>query len=241
LTSPNHIKAAATQRLMQTGRKQGKTGAGLWMIGAFCAALGVTLTAFALGTTEAARIGLSLRLTGRLSLLFFWPAYAGSAIAVLFGPRFAILARHGREFGLAYAAAQLPHVALVAWLVWRSTHPFLQAVMPFFAVGVVWTYILAFLSLERFQHVFTSNHWRAFRNFGLEYIALAFFSDLVVSPIADIAAGTGHRHPIVYAMAYVPFALLIICGSLLRVAAMIRRAGWGASLIAPRRQHLQNQ
>jgi hypothetical protein len=43
-------------------------------------------------------------------------AYAGGAIAELFGPALGPLARRGREFGLAYAAAQLIHVGLVVWL-----------------------------------------------------------------------------------------------------------------------------
>jgi hypothetical protein len=210
------------------------------MGGAFFIALGITIAVFALTGADHGHIGLALRLTGRVSLLCFWPAYAGSAIAVLFGPRFALLARHGREFGLAYAAAMLVHVSLIAWLVWHSTHPLLQAIMPFFAVGVVWTYLLASLSMERFQKLFSSILWRALRNFGLEYIALVFFVDLVVGPIEAVAAGGQHKPSIMYAIMYVPFALLIISGSLLRVAAMARRMGVGALLIAPHRQPTRN-
>jgi hypothetical protein len=39
-----------------------------------------------------------------------------SALTRFCGPRFAILARHGREFGLAFAAALSVHVGLVLWL-----------------------------------------------------------------------------------------------------------------------------
>ena len=54
--------------------------------------------------------------TARWSFLFFWMAYAGRAMATLFGPGFAPLARRGREFGLAYAAAMLTHVGLLIWI-----------------------------------------------------------------------------------------------------------------------------
>jgi hypothetical protein len=55
----------------------------------------------------------ALRLTARWSFLLFWMAYTGSAMGALFGPAFEVLARRGREFGLAYAAAHLIHLGLV--------------------------------------------------------------------------------------------------------------------------------
>lgn len=162
-------------------------------------------------------ISTALRVTGRLSFLLFWPAYAGSAIAVLFGRRFALLARYGREFGLAFASAQLVHVALVVWLIANSSEPVLERIMPFFALGVVWTYVLAFSSAKRLQNLFSPDLWRTLRNLGIEYIALVFFADFVLAPIQS-----GTTRPI----AYVPFALLLIFGSLLRVSVMVRRGRW---------------
>jgi hypothetical protein len=195
------------------------------MTAAFCASLSLAIAVFvAMGPHENA-IGMALRLTGRLSFLFFWPAYAGSATAVLFGRRFAILARYGREFGLAFASAQLVHFALVISLIWISHRPVAEGIMPFFAVGIVWTYLLAFSSAERLQHVFSPNLWRMFRNVGVEYIAFVFFADFVTGPIQG-----GVKHPI----AYVPFSLLLIFGSLLRMAAMVRHSGlgWGPRYFA---------
>jgi hypothetical protein len=184
---------------------------------AFCAALGLAVAVLAVMGTHEKGLSLALRSTGRLSFLFFWPAYAGGAITVLFGNRFAILARHGREFGLAFASAQLVHVALVMWLASNSPGPVVERVMPFFAVGVLWTSVLAFSSARLLQNLFIPDLWRTLRNLGVEYIALIFFADFVLGPIQS-----GTAQPI----AYVPFASLLIFGSLLRIAAAVRQRQW---------------
>lgn len=194
-------------------------GAGLWMAAAFCAALALAVAVLvALGPGESGTT-IGLRFTARWSFLFFWPAYAGGAMAALFGPRFGILARHGRNFGLAFASAQLVHLALVVWIGWISHEPFVEAAMPFFAVGIVWTYVLALLSVERIAGAFAPDLQRILRNVGMEYIALVFFADFVIAPIQD-----GGRNPI----GYVPFAIPLIAAPLLRIAAILRRSGLGS-------------
>ena len=87
-----------------------------WMVCAFCAALG--LAAVILGTLGADARGtdVALAATARLSFLLFWIAYAGSAIATLFGQTFQPFGQRAREFGLAFASAHLVHIGLVAWL-----------------------------------------------------------------------------------------------------------------------------
>jgi hypothetical protein len=135
-------------------------------------------------------------------------------MATLFGPRLNILVQYRRDFGLGYAAAHLVHVGLVAHLVSMSDRPFLEAIMPFFAVGVVWTYLLALSSWERLSNLFSPSFWRALRNIGLEYLALIFFSDLVLLPIR-----THTNHP----FEYLPFSILIIAGPILRMAAATQR------------------
>jgi hypothetical protein len=197
--------------------RNGKAEAALWIAAAFCTALALVIGVLAATGVHEKAISTALRLTGRLSFLLFWPAYAGSATAALFGPRFARLVRHGREFGLAFASAQLVHVALVAWLIANSSEPVLLRIMPFFAIGVVWTYVLAFSSTKLLQNLFRPDLWQTLRNLGVEYIALVFFADLVLGPIQS-----GTARPI----AYVPFALPLISGSLLRVAAMGRQRQW---------------
>jgi hypothetical protein len=186
------------------------SGAGLWMGAAFCVALALAIIALAVFGTGTSGMHAALRITARWSLLLFWPAYAGGAMVVLFGPRFSILARHRREFGLAYAAAQLVHLSLVARLVAQSDGPFVQSIMPFFVVGVAWTYLLALSSLPCLSGVFAPKGWRIVRAVGLEYLALVFLTDLVIAPIAahtELSPG------------YLPFSILIIVGALLRIAA----------------------
>lgn len=192
------------------------SGTGLWMCVAFCVALALAVIVLtALGTGERGT-SIALQLTGRLSLLLFWPAYAGSATAALFGPRFGILAKRGPDFGLAYASAQLVHVSLVVHIVSMSGRLSLESIMPFFAVGVLWTYLLALSSVERVTKLFTPGFWRVLRYIGLEYLALVFFVDLVLQPI-----GNHFRH----LLAYLPFSVLIILGSILRMTAMVKRSG----------------
>jgi hypothetical protein len=196
-----------------------EAGAGLWMSAGFCAALCLAVAVIAAFGPGERGTAIALRVTGRLSFLLFWPAYAGGAMAALFGPRVGMLARHGRDFGLAYAAAQLPHLGLVVWIGWISHQTVVEAAMPFFAVGIVWTYVLALSSVERLYNLFGADLWRVLRNVGLEYIALVFFADFVMGPIHD-----GGRRPI----EYVPFAILLIAGPLLRIAALLRRPAPGA-------------
>jgi hypothetical protein len=183
---------------------------------AFCAALALAVVVLAVMGTGEKGTGFALHLTGRLSFLLFWPAYAGAAMATLFGPRFDILTRHRRNFGLAYASAHLVHIGLVVHLVSMSARPISEAIMPFFAVGVVWTYLLALSSWERLSRLVSPGLLRALRNIGLEYLALVFFSDLVLPPMR---AHTNHPY------GYLPFAILIIVGPILRVASMIGRFG----------------
>jgi hypothetical protein len=186
------------------------------MSAAFCAALALVVVVLSIMGTGEKGTGIALRLTGRFSFLLFWPAYAGAAMAALFGQRFGILARHGRDFGLAYASAHLVHVGLVARFVSMSGRPILESIMPFFAVGVVWTYVLAFSSMERLNDLFSPSLWRVLRNTGLEYLALVFFADFVLLPIE---AHTNRP------LEYLPFSILIIVGPILRVASMIRLLG----------------
>jgi hypothetical protein len=200
-----------------------KSGAGPWMVAAFCAALTLAAVVLAgMGTGEKGTIA-ALRMTARLSFLLFWLAYAGGAMATLFGPAFAILARHGRDFGLGFAAAHLVHIGLIVWLYRVSANPpaltswFIQ----FEIIGLVWIYVLAALSVERLRTAFSPNLRRLLYAIGLEYIALVFFFNFVVLPIL-----TGAAHPI-QIFSYLPFSVLIVVGPILRWAAMARSSERG--------------
>lgn len=185
------------------------------MAAAFCASLAVTVAVLGVAGAGERGTSIALQLTGRLSFLLFWPAYAGAAAAVLFAPRFAFLARHGRDFGLAYAAAQLVHIGLVAHIISLSKGPFTAgSLMPFFAVGVVWTYLLAASSVKRVARLFNPSVLQALRNIGLEYLMVVFFVDLMQTPIFENV-----KHP----LEYWPFAILLVAGVVLRVAALAQR------------------
>ena len=77
----------------------------LWMGVAFGVALGIAAAVLTLYGTDPKGLVAALRMTARWAFLLFWMAYIGGAMTTP-------LARRGREFGLAYAAAMLVHVGL---------------------------------------------------------------------------------------------------------------------------------
>jgi hypothetical protein len=187
----------------------------VWMGGAFCIALAIAVLVVATFGPDERGTRVALRMTARWSFLLFWPAYAGGALATLFGSRFAVLVRHRRELGLAFASAHLVHLGLVIHL-FRilGRPPDFDGQTVFFAVGMTWVYILALLSTARLRDVLGPRLTRLLRFVGIEYIALAFFVDFVVHPIQSVT----------YPMHYLPFTILSIAGPLLRVAALARRS-----------------
>src|SRR6202167_5030561 len=195
----------------------------LWMGVAFGVALALTATVLAvLGTgEESARVALDV--TARWSFLLFWMAYTGGAIAKLFGPALAPLARLGREFGVAFASAHLVHIGLIVWL-WRilGRVPLQGGLLVFFAVAIVWTYLLAALSFGQLSKALGPRLWRLLMFLGLNYILLAFARDFVLGVIQSWDA---HRY-FWQLVNYLPFASLCIAAPLLRFAAVFQRR-WG--------------
>jgi hypothetical protein len=157
---------------------------------------------------------LALQTTARWSFLLFWPAYAGGALGRLWAAYFAGLARHGRELGLAFAAAQLVHVGLVLWL-YQITPPPAHP-MTLFWLGVLATYLLALFSLPRLRNALGLRLWRMLRTVALEYIALVFAVDFIVLPLE---AGGLSGYPV----SYLPFTGMLVGGTALRVAAFMRQ------------------
>jgi hypothetical protein len=184
-----------------------------WMVAAFIIAAALAtavLMVFGVGERGTA---IALRATARWSFLLFWPAYTGSALARLFGDRFARIARRARDFGLAFAAAQLVHVGLVVWIVYQAPA---SNGMAFFWVGIVCTYLLALLSLQQLQATLGPRLWRTLRTAAMEYIALVFAADFILLPLQ----ANGHGKSV---LSYLPFALLLIGGTALRVAVNVPR------------------
>lgn len=192
----------------------------VWMAGALgVASVLAALTLLGRGA-DPDGIVTALQITARWSFLLFWAAYAGSALASLCGPALQPLARRGREFGLAYAAAHLVHLALVIWLYQIVTRPPLPPRMfVFFSVGMIWTYLLAALSFQVVARYFSPRQLHLLRVVGMNYILLAFAYDFVLT---TIRFGTAHLD-LRRAVVYLPFAVLSLAAPLLRLAAAARR------------------
>jgi hypothetical protein len=182
-----------------------------WLGSAFAAAAtlaAVTLAAF--GTAEHGTVT-ALRVTARFSFLLFFLAYAGGGLAALVGPALRPLRQHGREFGLAFAAAHLVHVLLIIWLCWIGAAP-VAGVFRFFAPPLVCIYVLALFSVGRLQQVLGRTVWRLLRTVAMTYIAYAFATDFLRDPLG---------HGVSHMIQYIPFAALSLAGPVLHFFALL--------------------
>ena len=189
----------------------------VWMIGAFGGALALAVAVLAGYGTGPAGLRLAVRVTARWSFLFFWLSYVGSAMAILFGPAFAGLARQARALGLAFAAALQVHIGLVIWLgVVIGQIPLQGGILLFFLAGLFCTYLLVLLSFG----IGTRNLgrlWRPLLFLATTYILIAFGRDFVGGALyADVS------HWLLF-VEYVPFALLSLIAIPLRLAAFLRQ------------------
>lgn len=190
-------------------------GALPWMTAAFLVSLVLAAIVLASAGTGEHGTALALRVTARWCFLLFWPAYAGSALARFCGPRFAVLARRGRAFGLAFAAALTVHVGLVLWLMAIAADQ--RAPMLVFWAGVACTYALALFSLPRLRDWLGPRLWRIASEAAMHYIALVFAVDFILDPLQ--ASGVDR-----YPLSYLPFVVMLIAGVILRVTAQFRRS-----------------
>jgi hypothetical protein len=180
---------------------------------------GLALAAAALGAYGIGPDGIreAVRLTARWSFGFFWLSYTGGALATLFGPAFAGLARSARAFGLAFAAALQVHIALVIWLgVVIGQIPLQGAVLGFFLVALLCAYLLALLSFGIGKRN-VGRLWRPMLLVGTTYILIAFGRDFLLGAMAYKTQNW------LYAAEYVPFALLCLIAIPLRFGAFARR------------------
>lgn len=187
----------------------------IWMGSAFCAALGLAIIALAvLGADEFGTVT-ALRVTARLSFIFFWLAYTSSAMTTLFGATCQRLKQRVREFGLAFASAHLIHIGLVAWLCWIGHTPD-RSTFILFGVALFWTYGLAVCSIDRVNAALSRNGWWLVRMLGLNYVLYAFAVDFLrPSPAGNVK----------YIVAYLPFSILVIAAPLLRFGALLLHFG----------------
>lgn len=187
----------------------------IWMSIAFCIALALAIAVLAAFGANARGIEIALRLTARWSFLLFFAAYVGGAACAVFGPTFSFLARHQRQFGLSFASAHLVHIGIALWVYGR---PDLK-----FGIGTLCIYVLALYSIDSVRKMMNPGLWRIVRFIGLQYIAYLFFIDLTL-PLFK-----GVKHPI----EYLPFAILIVLGVCLRIAAWTFTRKWKNDLQGP--------
>lgn len=161
------------------------------------------------------RLGMALRATARWSFLLFCLATYGGALTTLFGARFQVLARSGRDLGLAFVAAQSVHVMLAARLLYVSPDPFPRLQLIVFSVGVFWTAVLAVLSLSNpLREWLGPQRWKAILTIGVEYIAFAFAFEFGGRILGGNRANAIH---------YFPLFLAAVGGPLLRLGATLKR------------------
>lgn len=188
-------------------------GTALWMGAAFVVGLVIVVTVYAVGA-PLHRLGMALRATARWSFLLFCLATYGGALTVLFSSRFQGLARHGRDLGLAFAAAQSVHFILVAWLLYSAPDSIPLAYLIVFSVGVFWVYVLAAFSLSNTLGGWLGpGRWKIVRKIGVEYLAFAFAFEFA-NRILDGNRANG--------LHYLPLFAAAVGGPLLRIAAALK-------------------
>lgn len=189
----------------------------MWMIGACGGALALAVAVLAGYGTGPGGLRLALHVTARWSFLFFWLSYAGGAMAILFGPAFAGLARRARAFGLAFAAALLVHIGCVVWLgVVIGQIPLQGGLLLFFLVALFFACLLTLLSFGIGTRAL-GRLWRPLLFVGTTYILIAFGWDFVLGALDQKAQQW------LYAAEYVPFASLSLIAIPLRLAAYLRQ------------------
>jgi hypothetical protein len=194
-------------------------GVWVWMAAAFSAALVLAAGVLAIFGVNARAIAVALRVTARFSVLLFWPAYAGGALATLYGPGFGTVARRRREFGLAFASAHTVHLGLVIWL-YRisSTPPVPNSSAVIFGIGFFWIFVLVLLSVRAVKENMAGRAWRTLQTIGIEYIAFLFFVDFLHPDGTGLCEAVCRKEPLVY----VPFGALIVLGLALRITALVK-------------------
>ncbi len=189
----------------------------VWVIGALGGGLAVAGAVLAGYGTGREGIGQAVRYTARWSFLFFWLSYTGGALAILFGPVFAGLARRARALGLAFAAALQVHIGLVIWLgIVIGQIPLRGGILLFFLAGLFCTYLLVLLSFG----IGTRNLgrlWRPLIFLSTTYILIAFGRDFLLDAPHQLT-----QHWLSF-VEYVPFTLLSVIAIPLRLAAFLRQ------------------
>jgi hypothetical protein len=187
----------------------------MFMGATFITALILAFAVLAISGINIDGIERALRITARFSFLLFWIAYAGGSLATLLNDRLRWIARQGRNFGLAFASTHSIHLLLVIWLYRLSPEPPISTQdAVFFSIGMLWMYLLAVLSIQHLAQLLGPSLWRKLRLVGMEYIMLAFQSDFLLNSLS---------HHIKHPLGYLPFAVLGVAGTALRIVGWARK------------------
>ena len=200
------------------------TRAGPWIACAVVLALALAGAMLAMKGPHRAGVEAAVLWTGRLAFAFFWPSYAGGALATLFGDAFQPLKRRGRVLGLAFAAVIAVHLCLVTWLCAIGDAPPLQTFV-IFGIAAVWVAALAACSVSGIARQVGPAGWWVLRNVGLNYIAFVFAWDFLrIEPPFSPMRMAG----------YLPLAALSVLAPLFRFLAWLgpwaRSTGLGAKV-----------
>jgi hypothetical protein len=188
----------------------------LWMGTAFGVALATAAIVLGLNGPDNKSVRLALELTARWSFLLFFMAYAGNALASLFG--WTMLKGRAREFGLSFATAHLVHVSLVVWLgTILGKVPLTGGLLLFFLVALFFTYLLAALSFGGVKALGAA--WPPLRFIGMNYILIAFARDFILPVINPKPT----QYTLAHFIAYAPFAAMSIAAPLLVMTVTLRR------------------
>jgi hypothetical protein len=179
--------------------------AALFVASAFLLAAALAAAILGLRGTGPHGVDDALGATARLALLFFLPAYVGGALSTIFGASLLPLAKHGRDLGLAFAAVEAVHLALVARLCMIGAAPGLSTFV-FFGTAAFFVFLLTLLSINAFRQVLHPSLTRAIGRVGMNFIALAFLVDLSRSPFSGYL-----MHRIYYAPFLLGLMLAIFC------------------------------
>jgi hypothetical protein len=152
-----------------------------WVSAAFAANVLLAATILVARGADVHGTRAALFATGRVAFLWFWPAYAGAALTTLFGAALLPLKQRGREFGLAFAAALLVHLALVGWLCWIGAAPPIDIFIRFGTAAVL--AVLALFSLGTLHALLGPKGWQLLRTIGMNYILYVFLFDFWENPL----------------------------------------------------------
>jgi hypothetical protein len=186
----------------------------LWVGGALGLALTVAAAVVARFGVGERGSDLALAATARLAFLFFWPAYAGGPLVILFGSFFGAVRRRGQALGLAFASVLSVHLSLVAWISWIGHAPPAET-FAIFGAGAVFTALLALSSIEGIARSLGVTGWPMLRALGMNYLLFDFAFDFF---------RPRPRQSVLIQIEYLPFQVLVALAVAARLLSILKQA-----------------